>query len=425
MFSSSFVPTHRTNLHLIFSTMSSSRGSPKNTLIGFAPEIKGNIIKHLSSPSDVNNASRTKAFHNEARQAQFEVLDLKEKLEVKKLKVEDLIKQLRTPAQGRHPFGSYVLKLKYVHSEVNIGRNHLIAILKACDNLRDLEIRSFDHHKNINWAMVLRNKTNLRNVELGRSKYDRSDVYADSKYDFWSLFSTLTTALPKIEKIVLDSIIFTDSGQHSKTVTIPARMIPTGSGALTPCKHLQAVLSHDLVWTIPYLKYLTAKAPNLTSVQLRMRYEKRITDLTSTLETALKVWSRTLGVLALSYEGDRKHPEVEPHLLPLTFPKMEKLEELHLFGIKVSAASLKNLPSVKNLALQHTNDKDIADEFSNRSILPNLKELFVETDNFDPYENAAKKRRSHRLEIRERIMSGNRRLYYLHSLRVADNSVSD
>lgn len=181
-------------------------------------------------------------------------------------------------------------------------------------------------------------------------------------------------------------------------------MIPTGSGALTPCKHLQEVESDDLVWTIPYLKYLTAKAPNLTFVKLRMRYEKRITDLTSTLETALKVWSRTLGVLALSYEGDRKHPEVQPHQLPLTFPKMEKLEELHLFGIKVSAASLKNLPSVKKLELQGTNDKDIADKLSNRSILPKLEDLRVSIDAFDYYKDAANKRKSHRLKVRDNFL---------------------
>lgn len=369
------------------------------------PEIRGNIFRNLTSTEDIQNAGLTRVFSEEARQKLFRKLDLNEQL--KKNKIDELIVFLQNPVKGVQPLGSYVRELNYEEPHIKIKEEHLIAILKACDQLTFLRIDTYAHF-NINWSELVSTKTVLQHFFLGGS-------WSDQKYDFWSLFSTLTTTSPYIESIILGPQYFTDAKEHrnSKTGAISTRingnaLQVTGS----PCRSLKTVLVADTVWTVPYLKYLTVKAPNLVRTTLRLRCEDRLTELTSTLEAALKVWSRTLMKLDLFFgEEVVADPMLKQRqLLPLAFPKMEKLESLRLVRVQINAASLKNLPSVKKLELQGTNDKDIADKLSNRSILPKLEDLRVSIDAFDYYKDAANKRKSHRLKVRDNF-SGQRKRY--------------
>lgn len=302
--------------------------------------------------------------------------------------IDELIERLpKVSVKGDHPLSFYVRKLKYSKPEVSawITEKQLIAVLEACDQLRDINIYYFLH--NVHWPSILIKQKKLQHFLLDPERY-----WHEQKYSFWRILRTLTSASPDIQTIILGGQLYKEDKRHSKTSSISINT----ARALNPCRNLEKVLVYDEVWTIPYLKYLTIMAPNLVQVRLHLKYERNLTQLKTTLEASLEVWSKTLRKLWICYVHDLievPKPKGRPsRLLPITFPVMEKLEKLKLVGVQISGASLYNLSSLASLTLAYTEHDDIIDSLVRHSVLEKLTELVV--NEMDSYREVKTRRKN-------------------------------
>lgn len=329
------------------------------------PEIKRNILLCLDSLKDVKNLGETcLSFNIQAKDLQFRTLDLTRLLhEPNKLgnmrKIDELIKQLRltkSAVRGAHPLSYYIREIQYLPPKncQTIKVKQLSAVLNACDQLQVIKFAYL--YDAIEWPEIIRTKKKLQLLYLKDGT--RSCLH---RYSFWSLLEALTTTSPDIETIFLEELFYSESqmplvGADAATV---ARVARTHS----PCRKLKTILSEDEVWTVPYLKYLTIMAPNLVEARLFLRRENNMTELISTLEASLIAWSKTLKSLCICHHhSDMTRTEAQRRQShPITFPKMEKLEELALIGLQISSASLYNLNSLKGLILALTDHSGIID----------------------------------------------------------------
>lgn len=376
--------------------MSGSIGSPKsnrrrlNLQDDIPPEIKKNILQSLETNRDVKNLGETSVgFNVEAKRLQFRQLDLRRLLdhpnELGEMKtIGGLIAQLpKTAVKGDHPLSFYVREVKYSKRDnKEITDEELITILNACDQLLVIDIAY--PSINIDWPQVLRKEPKLQHLHLGGSS-----PY-EPKFTFWSLLSTVFDTSLNIKSIVLKPQRFTDGQEHPKNVTA-SKTASTPS----PCRKLEKVIVDDEVWTVPYLKYLTNKAPNLVYARLGLRYEKNLTELKSTLEASLRVWSKTLKEIWICYFHDEDDiPElVQRQIFHIAFPSMEKLEKLELVGIQIDDKSLYNLHSLTSLSLALIDHQNIATTLSNPCCLEKLSRLNV--DRPDSYRDTIAKRKNH------------------------------
>lgn len=373
----------------IFNSMSNSNRSYKNTngtrklniQDDFPPEIKRNILRSFDSPKDVKNLGETsKGFNLEAKRLQFRTLDLSR---WGPKNIDGLIEQLsKIAVRGDHPLSFYVHEVKYTDPK-SIKEKQLRAVLNACDQLQVIDFD--DPLDNRDWPGVLRTKKQLQHLFLGVTDF------IEQNYSFWSLLRTLTTTSPNIETIILKSRMYKEERGHQDTATTSI-----SSRTYSPCRKLEAVLVEDDVWTIPHLKYLTVMAPNLVYACLYLRNKENLTELKSTLEASLKAWSGTLRSLFICNTHNKadilKLRQCRLH--PVTFPRMEKLEELVLIGVQISSASLYNLNSLKSLSLIEIDHRDIlttlALRFSRRPVLEKLTKLVV--DRSDLYRDVMARR---------------------------------
>lgn len=357
--------------------MSSSNRSYKNTngtrelniQDDFPPEIKRNILRSFDSPKDVKNLGETSVgFNVEAKRLQFRTLVLSR---WGPKSIDGLIEQLsKIAVRGDHPLSFYVREVKYTEAK-SIKEKQLRAVLNACDQLQVID---FEYPlDNIDWPGVLGTKKQLQHLFLGVTDF------IEQNHSFWSLLRTLTTTSPNIETIILKSRMYREERGHqdATTASISSRLY-------SPCRKLEAVLVEDDVWTIPHLKYLTVMAPNLVYACLYLRNKENLTELKSTLEASLEAWSGTLRSLFICNVHNKadviKLRQCQLH--PVTFPRMEKLEELMLIGAQISSASLYNLNSLKSLILIEIDHRDILAtlglRLSGRPVLEKLTTIVVD-----------------------------------------------
>lgn len=375
--------------------MSSANRSSKNTTRklniqdDFPPEIKRNILRSFDSPKDVKNLGETsRGFNLEAKRLQFREVDLSKLLD--KLKepgetrsIDDLLKQLsKTAVKEGRPLSYYVREIYYeknspteLFESTNLPsqgtRRQVETILKACDQLQVIEFRT--PFEIVDWPGILRTKKQLQYLRLEQW------LYRGLNYSFWSLFSALTTTSPDIKTIKLEPCKYKEERGHPDTATIER-----AAKASRPCRKLECLRADDEVWTIPLLKYFTIMAPNLIDVHLYLKYEKNLTELKSALEACLEKWSETLKKILICYSNNEGVPELRHRpVLPVTFPRMDKLEELVLIGVQISSASLYTLNSLKSLALAKIEHEDIVATLSSSrpSALQRLTRLTVDKPN--------------------------------------------
>lgn len=316
-------------------------------------------------------------FNLEAKRLQFRTLEL---CRFDRQKVNELIEQLSKAAvKGDQPLSFYVREVNDAVSGLHqqkVTNEQIDSILKACHQLKAINILVLE--VDLDWPKILRTKKKLQRLCLEGSDQRQ-------QYSFWSLFTTLTTNCPDIESISLGSQHYKEERGYPDTSTH------------RPCRKLQDIWINDEVWTIPYLKYLTVMAPNLVSVGLYLKSEKNMTKLKSTLEAAFREWSETLKTLCICHY----HPGVSAselkkrQLVPITFPKMEKLEILVLIGVQISGASLYNLNSLKKLTLAFIDHRDIIHRLFKRSVLEKLTKL--EVDEVYSYREVVRRRNDIRL----------------------------
>lgn len=278
---------------------------------------------------------------------------------------------------GDRPLGSYVRELKcgFVYEKTRkLTDKQVSAIFKVCDQL--LFIDFVEEIYNLDWPKIFRKETRLWKLRLGGPTITSTLTQAWA-FSFWSLFNTVTATAPDIETIELYTRGFTD-GQNMNILWL-IREEPDTSGANTgsPCRYLKTVLVRESIWTVPYLEYLTFKAPNLVHASLTSSYEENLTKVQSTLEASLRVWSKTHREIKIEGETLWMGKPVSKLAL-ISFPKMEELKYLRLGSIQISGASLGSLRSLESLCLSDISHKDVILALSDSSILPELTDLAVD-----------------------------------------------